>query len=39
MIDVRDGSETNAAKDAWEMFEKTGDVFYYLAYKRLLGKK
>ncbi|MBE7083432.1 MAG: YqzL family protein [Clostridiales bacterium] len=28
----------NTADSAWEMFEKTGNVSYYLLYKRLNGE-
>ena len=32
---MRDKKENNAAKMAWELFEKTGKTGYYLLYKKL----
>ena len=31
--------ESNAAKMAWEMFEKTGSVGYYMLYYDLMRRK
>ena len=32
-------SENGAAKMAWELFEKTGSVSYYMLYHDLIRKK
>ena len=31
-------TENGAAKLAWQMFEKTGSISYYLLYQQLSGK-
>ena len=35
---MRDKKENNAAKMAWEMFEKTGNISYYMLYHELTRK-
>ncbi|MBO7345007.1 MAG: YqzL family protein [Clostridia bacterium] len=34
-----DKKAKSPAVSAWEMFEKTGDISYYLLYKRINGEK
>lgn len=34
----RENEETKAAKLAWELFEKTGGVSYYMLYRELTDK-
>ncbi len=34
-----DGKDRDAAELAWKMFEKTGNVSYYMLYKQLDGRK
>lgn len=33
--DVFEGSQIDPAEAAWQMFEKTGNLSYYLLYKKL----
>ena len=33
------GEENGAAKLAWEMFEKTGSISYYMLYKELTKRR
>ncbi len=33
------GEECNAAKRAWELFEKTGSISYYMLYHDLTRKR
>ena len=35
MIEFEDAAEKTTAQQAWDRFEKTGDISYYLVYKRL----
>jgi hypothetical protein len=35
----RENGESEAAKMAWKLFEKTGSVSYYMLYHELLRKK
>ena len=39
MLNFEDGTEKTPAQQAWDMFEKTGDISYYLAYKRMTVEK
>ena len=35
---TKENGETKAAKLAWELFEKTGGVSYYMLYRELTDK-
>ena len=39
MLNYEDGTEKILAQKAWDMFEKTGDISYYLVYKRMTVEK
>ena len=39
MWDEFDDQGKNNVEKAWELFEKTGNVSYYLIYKNLIEKK
>lgn len=36
---MRDREENGASKLAWEMFQKTGNVSYYMLYHELMRKR
>ena len=35
----KDKKSKSPAVSAWELFEKTGDISYYLLYKRINGEE
>jgi hypothetical protein len=39
MIDDREATEVTSVDKAWDLFEQTGNVEYYLMYKRLSREK